>query len=129
GPSLEALIPSWHWRSRHTIIIERSPMDVFTLIGDLVVADLPIAPRRPTRKQPVRVLDELLRQGYRLFSADPPHGYLLGRIGRFWNRSERHAAPAAAQDEPAWFVRFDAPGFAKAGLGFSCHGLGDGRAT
>lgn len=122
GPTLDQLLPSWHWRKRHTIIVERAPAEVFALAGRLTTADLPVGPwnRRGRSSRPVPVLDDLLRQGFRLFTEDPPNIYVLGRIGRFWNRYERLVAPDAARNDPAWFNRFDEPGFAKAALGLAC---------
>jgi hypothetical protein len=122
GPTLDELVPRWHWRKRQTIIVERPVAEVFALTGELTVDDLPLGPwnRRYRRGRPVRVLDDLLRQGFRLFTEDPPRTYVLGRIGRFWNRYERLVAPDAARNDPAWFTRFDEPGFAKAALALSC---------
>lgn len=134
GPTLDELLPTWHWRKRHTIIVERPVDEVFATTGQLTLDDLPVGPwaRRPRGGRPVRVLDDLLRQGFRLFTDDPPRAYVLGRLGRFWNRYERLVAPDAARNDPAWFGRFDQPGFAKAALALSCTpvpGAGvDGRA-
>lgn len=122
-------MPSWHWRSRHTLILERPPDAVFTMIGELVVAELPTAVRHGQRRPQVRVLDNYLRQGFRLFTEERPVGYLLGRIGRFWNRYERHVAPETARNDPAWFARFAEPGFAKAALGITCLPVDGGAAT
>ncbi len=121
GPSLGDVLPRWDWRGRHTIIIEAPPETVFDMVGALHVADLPNGSRRGIRaRRPVLVLDDILRQGFRLFVDDRPHAYLLGRIGRFWNRYQEHLAPDAARDDPAWFARFEQPGFAKAALAITC---------
>ena len=129
APRLEDIMPTWHWRSRHTIILE-SPADrVFTTIGGLVVSDLPRAAGRRPGRLPVRIVDDLLRQGFRLFREQEPEGYVLGRIGRFWSRNERSVAPDAARNDPEWFARFEAPGFAKAALGLTCVALQGDTAT
>ena len=122
---LDELVPSWHWRGRHTIIVDAPPDATFDMLGQLRVADLPRGGRHQVRQQGVRVLDDLLRQGFRLFVEERPEGFLMGRIGRFWNRYEQRMAPETARSDPAWFARFSEPGFAKAALAVTCAPVGE----
>jgi hypothetical protein len=117
---LDAFLPTWHWRSRHTAILPTSPLAAFAAAREVTLAELPTAAALRHVDPGVTVLDDLIGQGFVPLCEPDDASIVLGRIGQFWQK--QHLASNATSTS---FANLDAPGQAKAALLFAAEGHGN----
>ena len=115
---LDAFLPTWHWRSRHTAILPTSPMAAFAAAREVTLAELPTAAALRHVDPGVTVLDDLVGQGFVPLCEPDDASIVVGRIGQFWQKQHMAAGTSA-------FATVDAPGQAKAALLFAAEGHGN----
>lgn len=115
---LDAFLPTWHWRSRHTAIVPTSPLAAFAAAREVTLAELPTAAALRHVDPGVTVLDDLVGQGFVPLCEPDDASLVVGRIGRFWQKQHLAAGAASA------FATADAAGQAKAALLFAAEGHG-----
>ncbi len=112
---LDHYLPLYDIRSRHTVGVAATPEDVYPmarkldLSGSWLIRGLFMARGLGRRTS----LGDLEKMGFSPLVEDPPNGFALGVIGRFWKPSGQFV-----DYQPGSFREYDRPGTAKAAWSF-----------
>lgn len=122
---IDAFLPDYDFVETHGIVVAAAPATIEPLLRELDMSrSLLVRALLALRGIPGRSFDlaGLERMGFRLLAHRPGQEIVLGLIGRFWTtRGElQHFEPAA-------FVDFAEPGYAKGAWNFSLHPIARGR--
>ena len=136
--ALDEVIPRFDVRERHAAWMPAPPEQAYRAARELTFADvpvlrglmalrgipaaltgdpLPLDPRRP-------FVDQALELGFLLLHERPPEELVVGAVGRFWRPAANRPNSTVRTRED--FVRFEAPGFAKAAMNFAVRPEGSG---
>jgi hypothetical protein len=122
---LDEFLPSYQFSERHEVEVNAPPATVY---ASVMACDLTRSPvvkwlfhlrRLPSDDV---TLDGLERIGFRTLGMHRDREVVMGLVGRFWRLSGGILAI-----HPDEFVRFDAPGYAKAAFNFRLQPRSSGR--
>jgi hypothetical protein len=122
---LDEFLPSYHFSERHELEINAPAATVY---ASVMACDLTQSPVVKWLFQLRRLpwgdvtLDGLERIGFQTLRMNRDREVVMGLVGRFWTVSGGILAI-----HPDEFVRFDAPGYAKAAFNFQLQPRGHGR--
>lgn len=129
---LEAFLPTYDVRERHSLSIAAAPKLVDRSVREVTLAEIPVAralfalrsvgPGSANARGPL--IESMLRQGV-LLEDVPGEGLVLGLTGQFWRLRRASVAnrPRTAEE----FAAYDRPDVAKAVMDLRVHAEGDSR--
>jgi hypothetical protein len=116
---LDAALPRWHVRERHTVEVDAPPERVFAAMREATYAEMPLAHillrLRGLRAAAARPFFDQLPPGFTILAEEPGRELVAGGIGQPWR-------VLGGRYPRADFASFDEPGYAKMALNFRLDG-------
>ncbi|HEV8250638.1 MAG TPA: hypothetical protein VGQ15_11755 [Gaiellaceae bacterium] len=117
---LDRVLPTWHFRERHTTRVDAPAEQMFAAVREVTLAEMGVF-RALARLRGIRapadrpVLEHATKAGWRVLASEPGTELVYGAIGQPW-RLRGGDSPAAD------FAAFDRPGYAKLAINWRLDG-------